>query len=65
MRFIFDSQDEQNVLQQMLCNQDKAKLMGQSCAQQGKSKQAASWMASAEQVGIKIMLLEQAFQHRN
>jgi hypothetical protein len=65
MRFILDSQDEQNVLQQMLRNQDKAELMGQSCAQQGKSKQATNWIASAEQVGIKIMLLEQAFQHKN
>jgi hypothetical protein len=49
----------------MLRNQDKAELMGHNCAQQGKSKQAASWIASAEQVGIKIMLLEQAFQHKN
>jgi hypothetical protein len=65
MRFIFDSQDEQNVLQQLFRNQDKAELMGQSCAHQGKSKQAASWIASAEQVGIKIMLLEQAFQQKN
>jgi hypothetical protein len=65
MRFIFDSQDEQDVLKQMLRNRDKAESMGQACAQQGESKQAANWMASAQQVGIRIMLLEQAFQHKN
>jgi uncharacterized protein YfcZ (UPF0381/DUF406 family) len=65
MKFIFDSQDEQNILQQMLRNRDKAESMGQAYAQRGKSKQAADWVESAQQVETKIMLLEQAFQHKN
>lgn len=65
MRFIFDIQDEQDILQQMSCNQTKAESMGQNCAQQGKLKQATSWVRSAQQVSIKIVLLEQVFRHKN
>ena len=65
MRFIFDIQDEQSILKEMSRSQDKADSIGQTCMQQGKAKQAAKWVASAQQMGIKIMLLEQAFRHKN
>jgi hypothetical protein len=65
MRFIFDSQDEQIILQQMLRNRNKAESIGQAYAQRGKSKQADDWVKSAQQVETKIMLLEQAFQRKN
>lgn len=65
MRFIFDIQDEQDILEQMSRNRNKAESMGQTCVQQGKAKKAAWWVESAQQVSVKIMLLEQAFQHKN
>ena len=65
MRFIFDIQDEENILKQMSGNRNKAESMAQTCVQQGKAKQAAKWIASAQQVGARIMLLEQAFQQKN
>jgi hypothetical protein len=65
MRFIFSIQDEQNILQEMSRNQHKSKLISQACAHQGKSKKAANWMASARRIGIRIMLLEQAFMRKN
>lgn len=65
MRFIFDIQDEEDILKQMSSNRNKAESMGRIFVQQGKAKQAAKWVASAQQVSVKIMLLEQAFQHKN
>lgn len=65
MRFVFDIQDEQSILEEMSRNWNKAKSMEQACIQQGKAKQAARWMASARQVSIKIMLLERVFQRKN
>lgn len=65
MKFVFDIQDEQDILRGMLCNQHKAISIGRTCMQQGKSKQAVSWIASAHQIGVIIMLLEQAFHHKN
>ena len=65
MRFIFDIQDEQDILKEMSRNRDRAESIGRTCVQQGKANQAASWARSAQLVSIKIMLLEQAFQHKN
>ncbi|RZK44382.1 MAG: hypothetical protein EOO61_03985 [Hymenobacter sp.] len=65
MTFIFDIQDEQNILKQMSRNRNKAELMGQACAEQGRVRQANKWVKSGQEVSIKIMLLEHIFQNKN
>ncbi len=65
MRYLFDQDDERAVLDELSRNQRKSEALAHTCGQQGKPKQAASWEASAQRIGNKIVLLEQAFQHKN
>jgi hypothetical protein len=65
MRFIFDIQDEQNILKEMSRSRDKAESIGKNYTQQGRIKRAAKWVKSAQLVSMKIKLLEQVFERKN
>jgi hypothetical protein len=65
MRYLFDDDDEQAVLDGLARNQLKAELIGETCTQRGQPRQAASWAKSARRIGQRIILLEGAFEHKN
>lgn len=65
MKYIFDEQDEEDVLKNLLYNQDLCERGARRAEEQGKPKLAASWARSVQRLSIRIMLLEGAFQHKN
>ncbi len=61
MKYLFDQDDEQAVLDELARNQRKAELTSQTCTQRGQPRRAASWARSARQIGDRLILLGGVF----
>lgn len=65
MVYLFDQDDEQSVLQELMRNQHKAELIGQSYMEQGKPQKGASWVKLAQRISERVILLTEAFKRKN
>lgn len=65
MVYLFDQDDEQSVLKDLIRSQHKAELIGQSYIEDGKPQQGASWVKSAQQISERVMLLTEVFKRKN
>jgi len=65
MKYLLDQDDEQKVLDELVHSQRKAELIRQSCINQGKPHQAASWAKSVQRIEERIMLLAEVFKRKN